>query len=194
MAEQDDAVAGEDERQATREVCRVDITAPGLSISRTLPLRRLPGLLDFLLRRDGDERPAPTESAATSGPPASAGDLVERSAGGAADLPDDAAAWRQGLVAYYRDKRPATNPEKIAVFARFLEVAERRTFFHRDDIRRRFAVAGVALPRNFSRDLATALRRGYLVPLSDGRTYQVGSRYRPLIDRDGPTLLPQARP
>ena len=75
---------------------------------------------------------------------------------------------------------------------RFVEVAEGRTSFNKEELRRRFLSAEVPLPRNFSRDFATAVRRGYLVALSDGYSYQVGSGVRRLIDRDGPALLPRS--
>jgi hypothetical protein len=191
MAGPDDATESDGRRPTTPELCRIEISAPGLSITRSLPIRQLPELLDLLLRFGGSERPAATVPRRMAAAPEHRDGALDPDHGTEAG---EAEAWRHRLVAYYRAKRPATNPEKIAVLARFLELEERRTVFDRADIRRRFAAAGVALPRNFSRDLATALRRGYLVPLSDGRTYQVGSRYRPLIDRDGPTLLPRSEP
>ena len=165
-------LAGDHGAAAAAEACRIEITGPGLSVTRSLPMRRLPALLDYLLRQERE--PAPPGA----GP--AAGDTP------AAD------SWRQGLRAYYDDKRPATNPERIAVLGRFVGVAEGRTSFNKEELRRRFLSAEVPLPRNFSRDFATAVRRGYLVALSDGYSYQVGSGVRRLIDRDGPALLPRS--
>lgn len=166
-----DNVAGNHETQPA-EACRIEITGPGLSVTRSLPMQRLPALLDYLLRQEREPVPPMPGPAAEDTP--------------AAD------SWRQGLRAYYDDKRPATNPERIAVLGRFVEVAEGRTSFNKEELRRRFLSAEVPLPRNFSRDFATAVRRGYLVALSDGYSYQVGSGVRRLIDRDGPALLPRA--
>ncbi len=174
MTEADD-LAG-DHGSPPAEACRIEITGPGLSVTRALPMRLLPALLDYLLRQEQEPPPAPP----TPG------------AGPAAEGTHAAECWRQGLRAYYDDKRPATNPERIAVLGRFVEVAEGRTSFNKEELRRRFLSAEVPLPRNFSRDFATAVARGYLVALSDGYSYQVGSGVRRLIDRDGPALLPRA--
>lgn len=174
MTEADD-VAG-DHEMPPAEACRIEITGPGLSVTRSLPMQRLPALLDYLLRQEREP----------ASPPPTPG------AGPAAEDTPAADSWRQGLRAYYDDKRPATNPERIAVLGRFVEVAEGRTSFNKEELRRRFLSAEVPLPRNFSRDFATAIRRGYLVALSDGYSYQVGSGVRRLIDRDGPALLPRA--
>ena len=175
---------------AAREFCRVEITGPGISVSRRIALGRLPALLDHLLRDEPEgpsappkptARPSGTPAGSAEGTPAAGGDRAPRGS-------------RPGLRRYYEDKRPSTNPERIAVIARFLEVAEGRRTFGVDDLRRRFAAAGAELPRNFSRDWATAVRRGYLVALSDGHSYQVGSATRRLIDREGPALLPRSAP
>ncbi len=168
MTEADD-VAGEHAAAAEAGACRIEITGPGLSVTRSLPMQRLPALLDYLLRQEREPAPGPA----------------------AEDTPA-ADSWRQGLRAYYDDKRPATNPERIAVLGRFVEVAEGRTSFNKEELRRRFLSAEVPLPRNFSRDFATAVARGYLVALSDGYSYQVGSGVRRLIDRDGPAMLPRS--
>ncbi len=172
MIEADD-VAGDHEAPPA-EACRIEITGPGLSVTRSLPMQRLPALLDYLLRQEQEPSSAPP----TPGP--------------AAEDTPAADSWRQGLRAYYDDKRPATNPERIAVLGRFVEVAEGRTSFSKEELRHRFLSAEVPLPRNFSRDFATAVRRGYLVALSDGYSYLVGSGVRRLIDRDGPALLPRS--
>ncbi len=172
MTEADD-LAG-DHGSPPAEACRIEITGPGLSVTRALPMQRLPALLDYLLRQEREPAP-PTPGA-----------------GLAAEETPAADSWRQGLRAYYDDKQPATNPERIAVLGRYVEVAEGRTSFNKQELRRRFLSAEVPLPRNFSRDFATAVRRGYLVALSDGYSYQVGSGVRRLIDRDGPALLPRS--
>lgn len=176
MSEAHEAAADQAGRPADVDACRIEITGPGLSVTRSLPMRRLPALLDYLLRQE-------REQASARSPP-----QTEVAAAGthAAD------GWRHGLRAYYDDKRPATNPERIAVLARFVEVAEGRTSFNKQEVRRRFLAAEVPLPRNFSRDFQTAVARGYLVALSDGYSYQVGSEVRRLIDREGPALLPRS--
>ena len=63
--------------------------------------------------------------------------------------------------------------------------------FSRSDLREGLADAGIPEPRNFARDLQTALARGYLVALSDGSRLQVAGPIRDLIDRDGPVWLPR---
>ncbi len=108
-------VAGDHEVRPA-EACRIEITGPGLSVTRSLPMQRLPALLDYLLRQEREPTP-PTPPQLTARP--------------AAEGTPAADSWRQGLRAYYDDKRPATNPERIAVLGRFVEVAEGRTSFNK---------------------------------------------------------------
>ncbi|MFQ5955173.1 MAG: hypothetical protein ACE5JZ_08940 [Kiloniellales bacterium] len=197
MSEADEARRDPQASPAGQEFCRIEITGPGVSVTRLIAMQRLPALLDHLLHEERDRPPAPAgkPSARPTRAPVAAPTGVSEAAGPAGGADDDSETPRGSraeLRRYYDDKRPSTNPERIAVLARFLEVAEGRRTFSKGDVRRRFLSTGVPLPRNFSRDYAAAVRRGYLVTLSDGHSYQVGSATRRLIDRDGPSLLPRS--
>ncbi len=126
-----------------------------------------------------DAWPRPARRAVRPGAPPRPRRLLAESTGGS------------GVRTYLRAKRPPTNPERIAVVGRYLELAEGVAAFSRSDLREGLADAGIPEPRNFARDLQTALTRGYLVALSDGSRLQVAGPIRDLIDRDGPVWLPR---
>ncbi|MDJ0895331.1 MAG: hypothetical protein QNJ92_09340 [Alphaproteobacteria bacterium] len=126
-----------------------------------------------------DAWPRPARRAVRPGAPPRPRRLLAESTGGS------------GVRTYLRAKRPPTNPERIAVVGRYLELAEGVAAFSRSDLREGLADAGIPEPRNFARDLQTALARGYLVALSDGSRLQVAGPIRDLIDRDGPVWLPR---
>jgi hypothetical protein len=67
-----------------------------------------------------------------------------------------------GLVELINEKRPGTNPQRIAVFAYYREKMEGLPRFGRDDLRTYFAKARLPPAGNYDRDFAKAVITGWI--------------------------------
>jgi hypothetical protein len=61
-----------------------------------------------------------------------------------------------------QQKTPATNPQRIAVFAYYREKVEGLSRFAKEDIRPYFAKAKQHPPKNFDRDYQQAVKQGWI--------------------------------
>ena len=94
---------------------------------------------------------------------------IESGSAGAGDAGSDAAgAGRTGgkqksLVEYLNEKQPATNQQRIAVFAAYREEIEGLDRFSKDDLETYFAKAKLASPgNNFNRDYYKTVTEGWI--------------------------------
>lgn len=65
-------------------------------------------------------------------------------------------------VELVQDKKPATNPQRIAVFAYYREKVEGLQRFAKDDLRAYFAKAKQPSPQNFDRDFRQTVTLGWI--------------------------------
>jgi hypothetical protein len=66
------------------------------------------------------------------------------------------------IVELMQDKQPATNPQKIALFAYYRERYENQGRFSRADLKTYFAKAKEPPPKNYDRDFNVASRQGWV--------------------------------
>jgi hypothetical protein len=59
-------------------------------------------------------------------------------------------------------KKPATNPQRIALFAYYRERSEGLTRFAKDDLKPYFAKAKQPAPQNYDRDFRQAVKLGWI--------------------------------
>jgi hypothetical protein len=59
-------------------------------------------------------------------------------------------------------KEPATNTQRIIVFAYYREKYENLNYFSRDDLKPYFAKAKLPPPANFDRDFGEVVKQGWL--------------------------------
>jgi len=76
--------------------------------------------------------------------------------------PQTAAARPKSVVELMQEKRPRTNPEKIALFAYYREKYERQSRFARGDLLGYFSKSRESPPANFDRDFASAVKQGWI--------------------------------
>jgi hypothetical protein len=60
------------------------------------------------------------------------------------------------------EKKPATNPQRIALFAYYRERSEGLTRFAKDDLKPYFAKAKQPSPQNYDRDFRHAVQNGWI--------------------------------
>ena len=65
-------------------------------------------------------------------------------------------------VELLQDKKPATNPQRIALFAYYRERSEGLSRFAKDDLKPYFAKAKQPPPQNFDRDFRHAVKQGWI--------------------------------
>jgi hypothetical protein len=65
-------------------------------------------------------------------------------------------------VELIQQKQPATNPQRIALFAYYRERVEGISRFSKDDLKQYFAKAKEPPPKNFDRDYRAALKMGWI--------------------------------
>lgn len=65
-------------------------------------------------------------------------------------------------VELMQEKNPATNPQKIALFAYYREKYEGQSRFSRSDLKGYFGKAKETPPANYDRDFATAVKQGWI--------------------------------
>lgn len=78
------------------------------------------------------------------------------------------------IVELMKDKNPATNTQKIALFAYYRERVEGLPRFSREDLKGYFAVAKEPPPGNYDRDFTAAVKQGWIH--EDGSESYVTSR------------------
>lgn len=66
------------------------------------------------------------------------------------------------LVEVIEEKKPATNPQRIAVFAFYRERVQGQPRFSRNDLEGYFADARVSPPANYDRDFNSAVKQGWI--------------------------------
>lgn len=66
------------------------------------------------------------------------------------------------IVELIRDKSPATNSQRIALFAYYRERVEGLPRFSREDLRGYFAMAKEPPPGNYDRDFSAAAKQGWI--------------------------------
>jgi hypothetical protein len=66
------------------------------------------------------------------------------------------------LVEVIEEKKPATNPQRIAVFAFYRERVQGQPRFSRHDLESYFADARVSPPANYDRDFNSAVKQGWI--------------------------------
>jgi hypothetical protein len=69
---------------------------------------------------------------------------------------------KRSLVEVVRTANPATNPQRLAVFAHYREYEEGQPNFARSDLLPYFAMAKEPKPGNYDRDFASAVREGWI--------------------------------
>lgn len=79
-----------------------------------------------------------------------------------AEPPQTAVVRLKSLVELMQEKRPRSNPEKIALFAYYRERYERQPRFARGDLLGYFSKARESPPANFDRDFATGVKYGWI--------------------------------
>jgi hypothetical protein len=77
-------------------------------------------------------------------------------------------------VELIRDKQPATNAQRIAIFAYYRDKHEGKPRFDRSDLKAYFANAKVAAPAYYDRDFNNAVKLGYIY--EDGTDSYITSR------------------
>lgn len=99
----------------------------------------------------------------------SSGSTVFRSAGGSSEEPRGTSVLRavqperpKSLVELIQDKQPATNTEKIALFAYYRERVENLSRFSRGDLKQYFSVAKEKPAANYDRDFSKAIKAGWI--------------------------------
>lgn len=65
-------------------------------------------------------------------------------------------------VELVQEKKPATNPQRLAVFAYYREKSEGLTRFAKDDLKAYFPKAKIPLPQNLDRDYGKAVTAGWI--------------------------------
>ncbi len=65
-------------------------------------------------------------------------------------------------VELLQEKQPATNPQRIALFAYYRERVEGLSRFAKDDLKPYFAKARQPHPQNFDRDYRQAVKQGWV--------------------------------
>jgi hypothetical protein len=65
-------------------------------------------------------------------------------------------------VELVNEKRPGTNPQRLALFAYYREKSEGSSRFSRDALRPYFAKARIPPPSNFDRDFGESVKRGWI--------------------------------
>ncbi|MDX1947376.1 MAG: hypothetical protein SFU86_18390 [Pirellulaceae bacterium] len=96
-------------------------------------------------------------SPGTEGGSASGGQTDTGSGGG-----DASSAKRKSLVEYLNERAPATNAQRIAVFAAYREEVESFDTFAKDDLEKCFPKAKLAAPAYFNRDYNSAVSEGWI--------------------------------
>jgi hypothetical protein len=69
---------------------------------------------------------------------------------------------RLSIVELLKQKQPATNSQRITVFAFYREHVEKKARFARGDLEPYFSSAKLAKPANYDRDFAGAVREGWV--------------------------------
>ena len=65
-------------------------------------------------------------------------------------------------VELIQQKNPATNAQRLAIFAYYRENVEGHARFARDDLKQYFSKARVSPPQNFDRDFKSAVQAGWI--------------------------------
>jgi hypothetical protein len=73
----------------------------------------------------------------------------------------------QSLIELTQEKDPATNPQRIAVFAYYRERVQGLPRFSRGDLETYFADARLQPPGNYDRDFTTAVQQGWIHEADD---------------------------
>jgi len=81
---------------------------------------------------------------------------------------------KMSLVEFVKDRNPATNAQRIAVFAYYREHHERNENFSRSDLAAYFATARLGKPGNYDRDFAAAAKEGWIHE-DGGKSYLTGT-------------------
>jgi hypothetical protein len=91
---------------------------------------------------------------------------AERLPAGEMPLDEDTAsegrAKRRSLAEFIIEKGPATNAQRIAVFAYYREHVEKKSTFGRADLQPYFAMAKAPRPGNYDRDFSAAAKEGWI--------------------------------
>jgi hypothetical protein len=69
---------------------------------------------------------------------------------------------RLSPVELFQEKQPATNPQKIALFAYYRERFEGKSRFSRTDLKDYFAKAKESPPANYDRDFNSVVKQGWI--------------------------------
>ncbi len=69
---------------------------------------------------------------------------------------------RLSPVELFQEKQPATNPQKIALFAYYREQFEGKSRFSRTDLKDYFAKAKESPPANYDRDFNSVVKQGWI--------------------------------
>jgi hypothetical protein len=83
-------------------------------------------------------------------------------------------------VELLQQKKPATNPQKLAVFAYYREKVEGLSRFSKDDLKAYFAKAKQLPPQNFDRDFRKAVSAGWIY--EDGSDSYLTSKGLELVE------------
>jgi hypothetical protein len=67
-----------------------------------------------------------------------------------------------GLTELTNEKKPGTNPQRIALFAYYRDKIEGQPRFGRDDLRPYFAKAKIRPAANYDRDFVETVRKGWI--------------------------------
>jgi hypothetical protein len=78
------------------------------------------------------------------------------------DTPKAASAKPLSLVELINEAKPATNSQRLAVFAYYREHIEHKEYFSKAELRNYFAIARIGKPGNYDRDFAQAVRDGWI--------------------------------
>jgi len=89
-------------------------------------------------------------------------------------------------------KEPATNSQRIIVFAYYREKYENLNYFARDDLKAYFSKAKLPIPANYDRDFTDALKQGWLYENGD-ESYLTGKGLEAVEAGFGGKAAPRGR-
>ena len=158
--EEQDASNRDDNAQAHTDVIQVDISGPGVQISKTVPLRKLTAIM-----------------AALFGDSAYIGHIQAHSASREASGKQSATPHtselndRTTIREFLNHVEPSTHAETLTTIGFFLWRKEGKEKFTAGDIKAGFKAAREPLPGNLSRDLGTASQAGWIANGDHSREY-----------------------
>jgi hypothetical protein len=98
------------------------------------------------------------------------------------------------IAEYYRKFNPKRNPDKILIFANYMEEVLRQKGFNPEKLKEMFSKVGEKNPKNYSRDFKWAISNGWLDKHHSSEEYYVtNSGKNVLINNFHPDLIKKTK-